>query len=151
MIRAGSLSPQQRAELIGLMRGGSVAHRIARRANAMLLLDDGLGCEQVAKVFYLDDDTVRIWRKVYDERSVAGVTSFDVEGSASRLSPAQEEALKAYVAASLPRSTRQIGAYGEKEFGVVYESRCGLIALLHRLGLEYHKPDRRQALYRLPQ
>jgi hypothetical protein len=37
--------------------------------------------------------------------------------------------------------TRQVGAYIEKEFGVVYESRSGLIALLHRLGLEYHKPE----------
>jgi hypothetical protein len=30
-----------------------------------------------------------------------------------------------------------IGAWIEKEFGLVYESRSGLIALLHRLGLEY--------------
>src|SRR5208337_1259075 len=43
--------------------------------------------------------------------------------------------------ATLPRSTRQIGAWIEKEFGLVYESRSGLIALLHRLGLEYLKPD----------
>ncbi len=43
--------------------------------------------------------------------------------------------------AALPRSSRRIGAWIEKEFGLVYESRSGLIALLHRLGLEYHKPD----------
>jgi transposase len=104
-----------------------------------LLLDDGLSCEQVAKVLYLDD-AVRSWRTVYDERGVAGLTSFDVGGSASRLWPAQEEALKAYVAANLPRPTRKVGCI-EKEFGVVYESRSGLIALLHRLGLEYHKPE----------
>src|ERR1700731_5510922 len=41
----------------------------------------------------------------------------------------------------MPRSTRQIGAWIETEFGLVYESCSGLIALLHRLGLEYHKPD----------
>src|ERR1035437_10636107 len=40
-----------------------------------------------------------------------------------------------FEAAALPRSTRQIGAWIEKEFGLVYESRSGLIALLHRLGL----------------
>jgi transposase len=44
------------------------------------------------------------------------------------------------LSARRPRSTRQIGAWIEKEFGLVYESRSGLIALLHRLGLEYHKP-----------
>ena len=29
----------------------------------------------------------------------------------------------------------------EKEFGLVYESRSGLITLSHRLRLEYHKPN----------
>jgi hypothetical protein len=38
-------------------------------------------------------------------------------------------------------STRQVGAFIAWEFGLVYESRSGLTALLHRLGLEYHKPD----------
>jgi transposase len=41
-------------------------------------------------------------------------------------------------AASLDASD---GAFIKKEFGHVYESRLGLIALSHRLGLEYHKPD----------
>ncbi len=41
----------------------------------------------------------------------------------------------------MPHTTRQVGAFIEREFGVVYESRAGLIALLHRLGLEYHKPE----------
>ena len=66
---------------------------------------------------------------------------FESGGSASLLSQAQEETLKAWIAATLPRSTRPVGAYIEQEFGVVYESRAGLIALLHRLGLEYHKPE----------
>jgi transposase len=35
--------------------------RLTRRANALLLLDDGLSCETVAKVLYLDDDTIRYW------------------------------------------------------------------------------------------
>jgi Winged helix-turn helix len=42
---------------------------------------------------------------------------------------------------SLPRSTREVGAFIAQEFGLVYESRSGLIALLHRLGLEYYKPN----------
>jgi transposase len=53
----------------------------------------------------------------------------------------QQENLKAWVAAALPRSTRQIGAWIEKEFGHVYAGRSGLIALLHRLGIKYHKPE----------
>jgi transposase len=141
MIRRGFLSTAERKELLPVARDGSAAHRIARRANAILLLDDGLSCEQVAKVLYLDDDTVRGWRKLYDERGIAGLEQFDAGGSSSHLSTEQEETLKAYVAQALPRSTREIGAFIEREFGVVYESRSGLIALLHRLGLEYHKPE----------
>ena len=131
----------ERKELLSLARDGSAEHRIARRANAILLLDDGLSCERVAKVLYLDDDTVRRWRKLYDERGIAGLEQFDAGGSSSRLSMEQEEALKAFVARTLPHSTRQIGAFIERHFGVVYESRGVLIALLHRLGLEYHKPE----------
>jgi hypothetical protein len=40
-----------------------------------------------------------------------------------------------YVSQALPRSTREVGVFIEQVFGVVYESRSGLIALLHRLGL----------------
>ena len=65
-----------------------------------------------------------------------GLNSSMPGGSSSRLFAEQEEALKVYVASALPRSTRQIGAFIEREFG-----RAGLIALLHRLGLEYHKPE----------
>ncbi|MGI8570418.1 MAG: hypothetical protein ACR2KT_15880 [Methylocella sp.] len=41
----------------------------------------------------------------------------------------------------MPRTTRTIGAFIETEFGVVYESRSGLIALPNRLGLEYHTQE----------
>ena len=56
MIRGGFLSPDQRAELLALLRDGHTEQRLARRANALLLLDDGWSCEKVAKALYLDDD-----------------------------------------------------------------------------------------------
>ena len=141
MIRSGPLTALQRTDLLALVRSGGVEHRVARRANAILLLDDGLSCEQVAKVLYIDDDTVRTWRRIYDEHGVSGLERFEGGGSSSRLSAEQEEALKAHIAQTLPRSTREIGAFIAQEFGVIYESRAGLIALLHRLGLGYHKPE----------
>ena len=39
MICAGFLSPVDRADLTALARDGSAAHRLARRANALVLLD----------------------------------------------------------------------------------------------------------------
>ena len=141
MIRGGFLSAEDRRHLIALARDGSAASRLTRRANALVLLDDGWSCQEVAAAFLLNDDTIRGWHKLFEQRGIEGLTSFDVGGSASFLSAVQEEALKAFVATTLPRSTRQVGAFIAQEFGLVYESRSGLIALLHRLDLEYHKPN----------
>jgi transposase len=141
MIRGGFLSAEDRNQLIALARDGSAASRLTRRANALVLLDDGWSCQEVADALLLNDDTIRGWHKLFEQRGIEGLTSFEVGGSASFLSAAQEEALKVFVSTTLPRSTRQVGAFIEQQFGLVYESRSGLIALLHRLGLEYHKPE----------
>ena len=98
-------------------------------------------CEAIAKVLLLDDDTIRTWYRLYEEDGIEGLTNFSYEGSACQFSGEQQEKLKAWVATALPRTTRQVGAWMKNEFGVVYEGRSGLIALLHRLGLEYHKPN----------
>src|SRR5208283_18069 len=58
MIRAGFFDPESRKDLTELARDGSAAHRLTRRANALVLLDDGMSCGDVAKVLLLDDDTV---------------------------------------------------------------------------------------------
>jgi transposase len=141
MIRGGFLSAEDRSKLIALARDGSAASRLTRRANALVLLDDGWSYQEVADALLLNDDTIRNWHKLFEQRGIEGLTSFNMGGSAGFLSTAQEDALKIFVSTTLPRSTRQVGAFIEREFGLVYESRSGLIALLHRLGLEYHKPN----------
>jgi hypothetical protein len=45
MIRTGFLSAEDRTDLIALARDRSAAHRLARRANALVLLDDGWSCD----------------------------------------------------------------------------------------------------------
>jgi transposase len=70
-----------------------------------------------------------------------GLRRFEAGGSASHLSRAQEEELIVYVSEGLPRSSRQVATFLNQRFGVVYESRSGLIALLHRLGFAYKRPD----------
>ena len=65
MIRSGFLSAQDRKELPGCVKSQTEEHGIARRANALLLLDEGKPCTDIAKVLYIDDDTVRCWHKQY--------------------------------------------------------------------------------------
>ena len=140
MIRAGFLDPESRKDLTELARDGSAAHRLARRANALVLLDDGMSCVDVAKVLLLDDDTVRTWHRLYEQDGIEGLVSFGYDGSACRLSDAQQAKLKTWITETLPRTTRAVGAWIEAECGITYESRSGLIALLHRLGMEHRKP-----------
>jgi hypothetical protein len=90
----------------------------------------GWSCQQVAHALLLDDDTVRGWRKLFEQRGIEGIASFDGGGNASYLTAKQEDDLKAWAGAALPRSTRQTGAWTLKEFGLVYENRSGPVALL---------------------
>jgi len=141
MIRGGFLSEEDRKALIALARDGSRVCRVTRRANALVLLDDGMSCQEVARVLLFDDDTIRDWHALFEQRGIEGLTAFDIGGSSGLMNAEQAEALKAWADATLPRSTRHVGAWIAKEFGLIYESRSGLIALLHRLGLEYRKPE----------
>jgi transposase len=140
MIRRGFLDSVSRQDLVELARDGSAPHRLARRANALVLLDDGMSCAAVAKVLLLDDDTIRTWYRLYQDEGVEGLANFGYDGGACRLTDAQQERLKAWVSEALPRTTREVGAWIAQEFGIEYQGRSGLITLLHRLGMEHRKP-----------
>src|SRR3954464_14678467 len=139
MIRGGFLTAEERRDLTELARGGLAEHRLARRANALVLLDRGMSCEEVGRVLLIDDDTIRTWHDLFEKDGVDGLAGFNYSGRASPLSLEQQATLKVWVGETLP--TREVGAWIEQAFGVVYESRSGLIALLHRLGLEHRKPQ----------
>ena len=113
---------------------------MARRANAIVLLDQGWSCERVAEALLLDDDTVRDWYRFYERGGIEELKSFGHEGSTSRLTEEQEIALGDWVDAHCPQSIRKVGAWVKRTFGRTY-SRSGLIALLHRLGFDYRKPE----------
>jgi transposase len=140
MKRQGFLDDESRRDLIELARDGMAANRLSRRANALVLLDDGMSYAAVAKVLLLDDDTIRTWRLRYEEDGIEGLASFGYGGSACRLDVDQQCQLITWITETLPRSTRAIGAWIAAEFGIEYQSRSGLIALLHRLGMEHRKP-----------
>ena len=65
MNRSNFLSLEDRRELLAFVKRQREDHGVARRANALLLLDDGKSCVEIAQVLYLDDATVRGWHKQY--------------------------------------------------------------------------------------
>ena len=64
-IQHGFLFSSERLELKACVGRQREDHGIARRANAVLLLDDGESCAQIAKFLYMCDDTIRGWDKSY--------------------------------------------------------------------------------------
>src|SRR5208337_4798081 len=119
------LRPPDRADLVKIARDGLEEHRIARRANAILLLDRGMKFEEVASVLFVDDSTIRAWLKVFDEGGVEELVLFDLKGGTGALSPLQIDELRAWAMEVPPASTVEgnacliVGATGlipEKSF-----------------------------------
>ncbi len=111
MLRGGFLSAKERTALKAVMRHPSEIHGVARRANAILLLDDGWNCAKVAKAFYLDDDTVRTWFKRYQAGGLDEMKVFDWKGRSGDLSREQMAELSARLGERLMRDSGEVAAY----------------------------------------
>lgn len=146
MIRPGFLSAEERAGLLQQVRRPMGMHGPARRAHAILLLDDGLTVPQIARLLYLDDDTVYQWHRRWSDGGLARLTEFGWKGSSPRLSAQEEAELAEMLTEQVFRSTAQVIALVEEHFGLCY-TRSGMIKLLGRLGFIYKKP---KALPRSP-
>ena len=115
-------------------------HGIARRANALLLLDDGETCATVSKMLFIDDDTARSWWKQYVLEGWEQVAYSAWQGGQSRLNSSQEAELVAWLEDRFCLSTVPIIAHIHTAYGVTY-SHSGCLKLLKRLGFEYRKPQ----------
>lgn len=139
MINSNFLSLEDRRELLSCVKRQREDHGVGRRANSLLLLDDGKSCAEVAEFLYLDDDTVRGWHKQYVSGGWEAVAYDGWKGGQSRMSAAQEIDLCAWLGGRFCRSTVEIRAYIAAEYKLTY-SHSGCVKLLARLGFEYRKP-----------
>jgi len=134
------LSPKDRADLVKIARDGTEEHRIARRANAILLLDRGWSFADIAEALFLDDSTVRTWLKSFQEGGVEALVLFDLNGGSCALAPLQIDELSVWATEVLPTSTTEIGQFILERFGLDY-SRSGIIKLMNRIGFDWKKPE----------
>lgn len=130
-----------RAALMSVVRGRKIEGLRVRRANALLLLDDGRSASFAAEVLFLDPDTVRGWRRDFAERGPASVELSAYPAREGHLTAAQEAKARERFRAHPPRDTNEVRAWLLEAFGVEY-SRPGAIKLMHRLGFEWVKPER---------
>jgi len=139
MIRPNFLSAANRLELERCLRRHREEYGIARRANAILLLDEGKSCAEIAEFLYLDDDTIRDWYEAFRQEGWDALALDGRQGGQLRLTPDQETKLSAWLEDRFCRSTGEIRAFIMAKFGLSY-SHSDCLKMLCRLGFEYRKP-----------
>jgi transposase len=138
--RGNFLSKTELADLEKIARDGLEEHRIARRANAIILLNRGMKFEDVAQNLLIDDSTVRAWLGAFEDGGVEAIVMFDLKGGFSPLSSLQLDELGAWATEVLPTSTTEVGKFVKERFGLDY-TRSGLIKLMNRVGFDWQKPE----------
>ena len=139
MIRPNFLSAANRLELERCLRRHRGEYGIGRRANAILLLDKGKSCAEIAEFLYLDDDTIRGWYKAFRQKGWDALALDGWQGGQSRLTLDQEINLSARLEGRFCRSAGEIRAFITAEFELGH-SHLGCLKMLRRLGFEYRKP-----------
>jgi len=134
-----SLSREERAELRGILRARRADALVARRANVLLLLDDGKSAVAIADFLYLDVETVRGWRRAFMREGLTSIVLRDYSGREGHLSRTQEAELTLHLQAHPPRTVGEVRAHIGRVYGVHF-SRSGAIKLMGRLGFVYKKP-----------
>jgi transposase len=132
------LAPADRAQLLALMRRQTPS-TVHRRMNALLLLDDGWTAERVAEVLFIDAETVRQYRRLYEADGLTGLRRLGYEGSEPALNPAQLSALAAELEARLYATAKAVCAFVRRTY-TLDDTAHAMAKLLKRQGFVYKKP-----------
>ena len=134
------LSPEDRAHLLLMMRRQTPSP-VHRRMNALLLLDDGLSAEQIAKVLFIDAETVREHLRLYRSSGVTEVERLKYEGAEPALNEERLAALGAELDSRLYMTAKAVCAFVRRTFTVDYTPHA-MAKVLKRLGLVYKMPKK---------
>lgn len=121
------------------------AHRQAKnksdadRIKAVYSLAIGHSVAQVASILMIDEETLRNYKKRYEEGGIPELLKNNHKGSMCRLSEAEIEILKSELQSTIHLTTQSVIHFVEINFGILYR-QSGMRDLLHRLGYEYKKP-----------
>ena len=134
------LSPEVRAHLLLMMRRQTPSP-VHRRMNTLVLLDDGFSAEQIAKVLFIDAETVREHLRLYRSSGVTGIERLKYEGAEPALNEEQLAALGAELDSRLYMTAKAVCAFVRRSCNVDYTPHA-MAKLLKRLGFVYKMPKK---------
>jgi transposase len=112
--------------------------RVAERLHAILLLDEGRSAPDVSAILHLHPKTLKRWVKLFAERGVEGLSTFNYVGNTPWLTDPQIEQFTAWLDERV-RSTKEAIAWVEQQFGLEY-TESGMLKRLKRLDYRYKQP-----------
>ena len=113
--------------------------RIYKRLHAIILYDDGLTIAKIARLFYLDEETIRSYIEDFRDTGMPDIKIFRHKGKQPKLDKEQLNDLKLHLSGKLYLKSEDICHYVWSKYGVSYKPK-GMAKLLKRLGFVYKKP-----------
>src|SRR5438105_7606376 len=98
----------------------SLGRKHADRIKAILLLNDGLAYNQVAKILLIDETTIRRYEHEYKEKGIDGLLEDRYQGSNGFLTGQQEEELTDYLKEHTYQTVKAVAGYIKREYQVDY-------------------------------
>lgn len=86
----GFLTPEQRSELLHELKVERYA-KFSDRIKTILLLDDGKKYSDISKFLFLDEGTIRNYRKRYVEGGILGLVTDTYSGKRCHLGDKEKE------------------------------------------------------------
>lgn len=134
------LSPEERVELLAELK--SERHRkFAERIKVILLLDEGRTNKSIAEYLFLDEGTIRNWRKRFKTGGLEKLFADDYKIKRSFLSEDELVKLSLHLEQTVFQRARDVGEYIFSEFGVRLKDNS-VVRILRRLGFSYKKAKR---------
>ena len=113
--------------------------RIYIHLHVIILYDDGLSIVEIARLFYLDEETVRSYIESFRNDGIPDLKIFRYKGKEPRLKKEQLDELKLHLSSKIYLKSKDICRYVSEVYGISYKPK-GMAKLLKRLGFVYKKP-----------
>lgn len=113
--------------------------RDADKIKAIYSLAMGHSISQVVSILMIDEETLRTYKKLYEEGGIHLLLKKHNKGSMCRLNDSEVEYLKNELNKNIHLTTQSVIHFVKLKFDVLY-AQSGMRDLLHRIGYEYKKP-----------